>query len=81
MPTALLFAALPFVLRWKGGYVNHPADPGGAANKGVAQKVYDAYRTKRGLPPRDVRMLEDAELRAIYAERVAQGDPYSSPLV
>jgi lysozyme family protein len=65
MPAALS-AALPFVLRWEGGYVNHPADPGGATNKGVTQKVYDAYRTKRGLPGREVRMLEDGELRDIY---------------
>ena len=26
---------LPFVLRWEGGYVNDPADRGGATNKGV----------------------------------------------
>lgn len=26
---------LPFILRWEGGYVNDPADVGGATNKGV----------------------------------------------
>ena len=26
---------LPFILRWEGGYVNDPADSGGATNKGV----------------------------------------------
>ncbi len=26
---------LPFILRWEGGFVNDPADLGGATNKGV----------------------------------------------
>ena len=26
---------LPFILRWEGGFVNDPADSGGATNKGV----------------------------------------------
>ena len=46
--------------------MNHPADPGGATNKGVIQKVYDDWRTRQGLPKRDVRQLEDAEMHAIY---------------
>jgi lysozyme family protein len=46
--------------------VNHPADPGGATNKGVTQKVYDDWRKRQGLAPRDVRQLEDAEMHAIY---------------
>ena len=54
------------ILRWEGGYVNHPADPGGATNKGVIQRVYDDWRTRQGLPKRDVRQLEDAEMHAIY---------------
>ena len=37
-------AALPFVLRWEGGFVNHPKDPGGATNKGITQAVYDNWR-------------------------------------
>ena len=54
MPTAEFIDALPFVLQWEGGYVNHPNDPGGATNKGVTQKVYDAWRAKNGLPAREV---------------------------
>ena len=57
---------MPFILRWEGGYVNHPADPGGATNKGVTQKVYDDWRKRQGLLARDVRQLEDAEMHAIY---------------
>ena len=26
---------MPRILKWEGGYVNHPADPGGATNRGV----------------------------------------------
>jgi lysozyme family protein len=60
-------ASLPFVLRWEGGYVEHRADPGGATNKGVTQKVYDSWRARQGHPARPVRLIEDAEVRAIYA--------------
>ncbi|MFC0282395.1 glycosyl hydrolase 108 family protein [Camelimonas abortus] len=37
--------ALSAVLKHEGGYVNHPADPGGATNRGVTQRVYDAERS------------------------------------
>lgn len=66
MPSAAYLQSLPFILRWEGGYVNHPADPGGATNKGVTQKVYDAWRARQGLAARDVRQLADAEMQAIY---------------
>ena len=66
MASAEFLAALPFILRWEGGYVNHPADPGGATNKGVTQKVYDDWRRGQGLSPRDVRQLADEEMHAIY---------------
>jgi len=59
--------ALLFVLRWEGGFVDHPADPGGATNKGVTQAVYDGWRKKQGQPARSVRQIEDAEMHAIYA--------------
>lgn len=61
-----LATALEFTLRWEGGYVNHPADPGGATNKGVTKKVYDAYRRGKGLGLNDVRNISDAEVHDIY---------------
>ena len=67
MPTAAFDAALPFVLRWEGGYVDHPADPGGRTNKGVTQRVYDAWRARRGLATQHVRLITDEEVHAIYA--------------
>ena len=61
--------ALQFVLRWEGGYSNHPADTGGETNKGITHTTYDAYRRRKGLPKRSVRYLEQHELEAIYHEQ------------
>lgn len=66
MASAAFIDSLPFILQWEGGYVNHPNDPGGATNKGVTQKVYDAWRVRNGLPARDVRQLSEDELHALY---------------
>lgn len=57
---------LQLVLAHEGGYVNHPADPGGATNKGVTQRVYDNYRRRKGLPIRSVRFIENHEVEEIY---------------
>jgi lysozyme family protein len=66
MPSPRFDVSLPFILRWEGGFIDHPADPGGATNKGVTQKVYDAWRARQGQPPRSVRLIENAEMQAIY---------------
>jgi lysozyme family protein len=66
MPASAFADALPFVLRWEGGYVHHPDDPGGATNKGVTQRVYDGWRSEQRLRARSVRLIEDGEVRAIY---------------
>ena len=58
--------ALATTLVYEGGYVNHPADPGGATMKGVTQKVYDRYREKQGTAKKDVRYIDESELHAIY---------------
>ena len=58
--------AIAFVLRWEGGYVNHPNDPGGATNKGVTQKVYDTWRARQGQAPQGVAQITDDEVHAIY---------------
>ena len=58
--------ALKFVLRWEGGFVDHPNDPGGRTNKGVTQKVYDAWCGRQGLAPQDVKLINDADVHSIY---------------
>lgn len=66
MPSAQLSSSLKFVLRWEGGFVNHPDDPGGRTNKGITQKVYDQWRARQGAPVQDVKLIGDAEVEAIY---------------
>lgn len=58
--------ALSLVLVHEGGYVNHPADPGGATNKGITQATYNVWRTRNGQPKQNVRKITDAEVAAIY---------------
>jgi len=67
MSDAALESALKFVLRWEGGFVDHPNDPGGRTNKGVTQKVYDGWRARQGLARQDVKLIIDTEVHAIYA--------------
>jgi lysozyme family protein len=59
----------PRVLRHEGGYVNHPRDPGGATNKGVTQRTYNAFRRRIGEPRRSVREITPQEVDQIYREQ------------
>lgn len=63
--------AYRWILQHEGGYVNHPKDPGGATNKGITQRTYDAYRTGSGMPRQDVRNIGNPEVRAIYENQYA----------
>ena len=49
---------LKFVLSNEGGYT--PNDCGQAANKGIQQRTYDAYRKKKGLPKQSVKNITNA---------------------
>jgi lysozyme family protein len=60
--------SLPFILRWEGGFVDDPDDPGGRTNKGVTQKTYSAWRSRRGLPAADVKNITNEEVQAIYEQ-------------
>jgi lysozyme family protein len=78
-----LARALAFTLRWEGGYVNDPADPGGATNKGVIQRTYDTYRRRKGLSLRPVSSIIDEEVQDIYKSMywdAIDGDQKSWPL-
>lgn len=46
--------ALEFTLKWEGGKVNHPSDPGGKTNLGVTQATFNAHRDAIGQPRDDV---------------------------
>jgi lysozyme family protein len=58
--------ALKFVLKWEGGFTNHPNDYGGATNKGVTQKRYDEYRASKKHPLVSVKFIFDYEVQEIY---------------
>lgn len=55
--------ALEFVLRWEGGYVNHPLDKGGATNYGITQDTYNVF-TKGA--KKDVENITMFEVQNIY---------------
>ena len=57
---------MTWLAQYEGGFVNHPKDPGGATNRGVTQRVYNAFRRRQGQAPRSVRNLTDQEHDAIY---------------
>jgi len=59
---------IEFVLLWEGGFVNHPADPGGATNLGITQRTYDNWRRKKGLPLQSVEFMKKPEALEIYKE-------------
>jgi len=61
--------ALPVILKAEGGYVNDPADRGGATNKGITQKTYDAWRASMRQAVRPVKEITDAEVALIYEKR------------
>lgn len=58
--------SLALTLAHEGGYVNHPSDPGGPTNRGVTQRVYDAYRKYYGQKQRSVKHIDDSEVAEIY---------------
>lgn len=67
-PDARFRTALAHVLRWEGGFIDHPADPGGATNHGVTLATLGDWR---GRPQTrdDVRALTPDEAAAIYRAR------------
>lgn len=72
-PQASAFdTALKFTLKWEGGFVNHPADPGGRTNMGITQRVYDRYRMDQGLATADVKDITRDEVHDIYFTRYWQ---------
>jgi lysozyme family protein len=65
--TATKFSrSLHTVLNYEGGYVNNPKDPGGATNKGITQRVYDAYRHWMKRPIQTVQKITDPEVEDVY---------------
>ena len=72
---------LALVLKFEGGFVNHPSDPGGMTNLGVTKRVWEEYtgheadeKTMRGLTPEKVAPLyEQRYWRPTYCEVLPRG--------
>lgn len=58
-------ACLDFVLRWEGGWADHPADPGGATMKGITHRTYSAW-LGRTVTKDELRAIPRAHVEAIY---------------
>lgn len=61
--------AMTLVLKYEGGKVDDPHDPGGRTNQGVTQKVFNAYLISKKRKPRDVYTMTAAERDDIYRAR------------
>ena len=60
--------ALKQVLKYEGGKVDDPRDPGGRTAYGITQDTYDAWRKKQNLPTVDVFTISQADVAAIYRQ-------------
>jgi lysozyme family protein len=60
--------ALKQVLKYEGGKVDDPRDPGGRTAFGVTQNTYNAWRKKQNLPTVDVFTISQNEVAAIYRQ-------------
>lgn len=57
--------------RYEGGNIDHPRDPGGRTSRGVTQRVYSAYRKRKGQPTQDVFRADETEIAEIYRQQYA----------
>jgi lysozyme family protein len=59
---------IPFILKWEGGFVDDPADLGGATNKGVTIGTFGDFCKKKGRPKptvQDLKNISDADWKEI----------------
>jgi lysozyme family protein len=72
--------AFAHVLKYEGGYVNHPADPGGMTNLGVTKRVWEEW-TGKPATEADMRSLTPEMVGPLYKKRywdVVRGDDLPS---
>lgn len=56
---------IPFILKWEGGFSNHPSDPGGATMKGVTLATFRmAFGKQKSID--DLKRMTDDEWRYIF---------------
>lgn len=64
-PVTTVDGIIDSILAREGGFVDHPADRGGATNYGITLGTLKAWR-KRAVTADDIRALTETEARAIY---------------
>lgn len=83
MAKSIFETALAHVLRYEGGFSDHPDDPGGRTQKGITQKTFDAWRRSMDRATADVADIEESELRQIYRVNywdAIRGDELPAPV-
>jgi len=60
--------ALAHILKYEGGYVNHPSDPGGMTNLGVTKRVWEEW-TGKPATEADMRALTPAMVAPLYKKK------------
>ena len=58
--------ALEHVLKWEGGFVNHPLDPGGATNMGITRKTLADWLGRNSIPIQTIKDLSRETAAQIY---------------
>lgn len=61
--------AIVHVLKWEGGYVNHPSDPGGHTNRGITMGVFRKHSQRLlGMSPtiENLKTLTKGQAKTIY---------------
>lgn len=61
--------AIPHVLKWEGGDINHPNDPGGHTNRGITFKIFKKYaHVLLGVDPTlaNLKVLSEDQAKIIY---------------
>jgi lysozyme family protein len=72
--------AIKHILKYEGGYVNHPADPGGMTNLGVTKRVWEDW-SGGAATEADMRSLTPDMVAPLYKKRywdVVRGDELPS---
>lgn len=75
-------ACLSHVLKWEGGWSDHPKDPGGATMKGITLHTYSSFLS-RPATKQELRNIPEAHVQAIYRKNywdAIRGDDLPSGL-
>ncbi|ADO44960.1 protein of unknown function DUF847 [Hydrogenobacter thermophilus TK-6] len=66
MKTTAFDYALLFTLKWEGGYVNDPNDPGGETNYGITRRTLELARQKGLVFKESVKDIDREDAAVIY---------------